>query len=170
MVWLKASVALHNDYVVRTISIQHETKVLCKICRIILQHSSLPMSIKVNIFSALLVSLQSCNICWHAISQNIARVHYKLIYIIHLLERTDTNIIFIWSGKVILGEAKPSPNITLSDQINMILGEVLSNKCFIIPATFCAPGASHALLIQTKRPFTRYQCAPVQVCVLRHLF
>ena len=52
----------------------------------------------------------------------------------------------------------------------MILGEVLSNKCFIIPATFCAPGLSHALLIQTKRPFTRYQCTPVQVCVLRHLF
>ena len=42
--------------------------------------------------------------------------------IIHLLDRTETNIIFIWSGKVILGEAKPSPNITLSDQINMILG------------------------------------------------
>ena len=37
------------------------------------------------------------------------------IYIIHLLERTETNIIFIWSGKVTLGEAKPSPNITLSD-------------------------------------------------------
>ena len=54
--------------------------------------------------------------------------------IIHLLDRTETNIVFIWSGKVILGEAKPSPNITLPDQINMILGEVLSNKCFIIPA------------------------------------
>ena len=78
------------------------------------------------------------------------------ISIIHLLDRTETNIIFIWSSKVILGEAKPSPNITLSDQINMILGEVLSNKCFIIPATLCTPGPSHALLIQTKRPFTRY--------------
>ena len=55
-------------------------------------------------------------------------------HIIHLLDRTETNIIFIWSGKVILGEAKPSPNITSPDQINMILGEVLSNKCFIIPA------------------------------------
>ena len=74
-----------------------------------------------------------------------------LSYNIHLLDRTETNIIFIWSGKVILGEAKPSPNITLPDQINMILGEVLSNKCFIIPATLCAPGPSHALLIQTKR-------------------
>ena len=51
---------------------------------------------------------------------------------IHLLDRTETNIIFIWSGKVILGEAKPSPNIILPDQINMILGKVLSNKCFII--------------------------------------
>ena len=91
--------------------------------------------------------------------------------IIHLLDRTETNIIFIWSGKVILGEEKPSPNITLPVQINMILGEVLSNKCFIIPATL-STGPSHALLIQTKRPFTRYQCAPppVQVCVLRHLF
>ena len=90
---------------------------------------------------------------------------------IHLLDRTKTNIIFIWSGKVILGEAKPSPNITSPDQINMILGEVLSN-IFIIPATLCAPGSSHALLIQTKRQFTRYQCAPppVQVCVFRHLF
>ena len=74
---------------------------------------------------------------------------------IHLLDRTETNFIFIWSGKVILGEAKPSPNITLPDQINMILGEVLSNKCFIIPATLCVPGPSHALLIQTKRPFTQ---------------
>ena len=89
---------------------------------------------------------------------------------IHLLDRTETNIIFIWSGKVILGKAKPSPNITLPDQINMILVSVLSNKCFIIPATFCALGPSHVSLIQTKRPFTRYQCAPVQVCVLRHLF
>ena len=53
---------------------------------------------------------------------------------IHLLDRTDTNIIFIWSVKVILDEAKPSPNSTLTDQINMILGEVLSNKCFVIPA------------------------------------
>ena len=35
---------------------------------------------------------------------------------------------------MILGEAKLSPNIILPDQINMILGEVLSNKCFIIPA------------------------------------
>ena len=59
---------------------------------------------------------------------------------IHLLDRTETNIIFIWSGKVILGEAKPSPNNTLPDQINMILGEVLSNKCFVIPAhAVCAP-------------------------------
>ena len=54
--------------------------------------------------------------------------------IIDLLDRTETNIIFIWSGMVILGKAKPSPNITLPDQINMILGEVLPNKCFIIPA------------------------------------
>ena len=61
--------------------------------------------------------------------QNIEQVNT-----IHLLDRTETNIIFIWSGKVILGEAKPSPNITSPDQINMILGEVLSNKCFIIPA------------------------------------
>ena len=53
---------------------------------------------------------------------------------IHLLDKTETNIIFIWSGEVILGEAKLSLNITLPDQINMILGEVLSNKCFIIPA------------------------------------
>ena len=35
--------------------------------------------------------------------------------IIHLLDRTETNIILIWSDKV-------------------ILGEVLSNKCFIIAA------------------------------------
>ena len=80
--------------------------------------------------------------------------HKKALNNIHLLDRTETNIIFIWSGKVILGEAKPSPNITSPDQINMILGEVLSNKCFIIPATLCAPGPSHVLLIQTKRPFT----------------
>ena len=53
---------------------------------------------------------------------------------INLLDRTEINIIFIWSGNAILGEAKPSPNITLPDQRNMILGEILSNKCFIIPA------------------------------------
>ena len=47
--------------------------------------------------------------------------------IVHLLDRIKNSIIFIWSGKVILGEAKRSPNITLPDQINMILGEVLSN-------------------------------------------
>ena len=44
---------------------------------------------------------------------------------LHLLERTETNIIFIWSGKVILGEAKP---------------------------TLCATCPSHVSLIQTKRP------------------
>ena len=54
--------------------------------------------------------------------------------IIHLLDRTEINIIFVWSGKVILDEATLSPNITLPHQINMILGEVLSNRCFIIPA------------------------------------
>ena len=43
-------------------------------------------------------------------------------------------IICIWSGKLILGEVKPSPNITLPDRINMILVSVLSNKGFIIPA------------------------------------
>ena len=100
-------------------------------------------------------------------------IHLLLYYIIHLLERTETNIILIWSGKVILGDAKPSPNITLPDQINMILGEVLSNKCFIIPAT-CVHPVHHTLLIQTRRPFTRYHVQyappPVQVCVLRHLF
>ena len=31
---------------------------------------------------------------------------YIYIYIIHLLDRTETNIIFIWSGKVILDEAE----------------------------------------------------------------
>ena len=51
----------------------------------------------------------------------------------HLLDRTETNTIFFWSGKVILGEAKPSLNITLPDKINKILGEVMSNKRFIIP-------------------------------------
>ena len=35
----------------------------------------------------------------------IIKVHIY-IYIIHLLDRTETNIIFIWSGKVILGEAE----------------------------------------------------------------
>ena len=31
---------------------------------------------------------------------------YIYIYIIHLLDRTETNIIFIWSGKEILREAE----------------------------------------------------------------
>ena len=49
----------------------------------------------------------------------------------HLLDKTSPNIIFIWSGKVILGLGFASPNITLPDQINMILVSVLSNKCII---------------------------------------
>ena len=60
---------------------------------------------------------------------SIVQLNNNKINIIHLLDRTETSIIFIWSGKVIL----PSPNITSCDQINMILGEVLSNKCFTIP-------------------------------------
>ena len=40
-------------------------------------------------------------------------------------------ISFIWSGKVILGLGFASPNITLPDQMNMILVLVLSNKCMV---------------------------------------
>ena len=54
----------------------------------------------------------------------------------HLLDRTSPNIIFIWSGEVILGLGFASPNITLPDQINMILVSVLSNKCIIYVAKF----------------------------------
>ena len=54
----------------------------------------------------------------------------------HLLDRTLPSIIFIWSGKVILGLGFTSPNITLPDQINMILVSVLSNKCIIQPYIF----------------------------------
>ena len=50
----------------------------------------------------------------------------------HLLDRTSPNIIFIWSGEVILGLGFASPNITLPDQINMILVSVLSNKCILL--------------------------------------
>ena len=58
-------------------------------------------------------------------AQNVAGI------IKHLLDRTSPNTIFIWSGKVILGLGFASPNITLPDQINMILVSVLSNKCII---------------------------------------
>ena len=58
---------------------------------------------------------------------------HKVVGIIkHLLDRTSPNIIFIWSGTVILGLGFASPNITLPDQINMILVSDLSNKCIII--------------------------------------
>ena len=50
----------------------------------------------------------------------------------HLLDMTSPNIIFIWSGEVILGLGFASPNITLPDQINMILVSVLSNKCILV--------------------------------------
>ena len=50
----------------------------------------------------------------------------------HLLDKTLPNIIFIWSGKVILGLGFASPNITLPHQINMIFVSVLSNKCIIL--------------------------------------
>ena len=49
----------------------------------------------------------------------------------HLLDKISPNIIFIWSDNVILGLGFASPNITISDQINMILVSVLSNKCII---------------------------------------
>ena len=49
----------------------------------------------------------------------------------HLLDKTLPNIIFIWSGKVILGLGFASHNITLPDQINMIFVSVLSNKCIV---------------------------------------
>ena len=50
----------------------------------------------------------------------------------HLLGKTLPNIIFIWSGKMILGLGFASLNITLPDQINMILVSVLSNKCILL--------------------------------------
>ena len=49
-----------------------------------------------------------------------------------LKDRTKTNIIFICSGKVILGLGLASPNITSTDQMNMILVLVLSNKCILL--------------------------------------
>ena len=61
------------------------------------------------------------------------RVHTMWAEIIkHLLDRTSPDIIFIWSGKVILGLGFVSPNITLPDQINTILVSVLSNTCIIL--------------------------------------
>ena len=67
-----------------------------------------------------------------SIKRAMDRVHTTWAGIIkHLLDRTSPNIIFISSGKVILGLGFASPNITLPDQINMILVSVLSNKCII---------------------------------------
>ena len=90
--------------------------------------------------------------------------------IIHLLDRIETNIIFIWSCKVILGEAKPNPNITLHDQINMILGEVLPNKCFIIPAHVVCTRPIARFIDPDQEAIYQVACSgPVQVRVLRHL-
>ena len=67
-----------------------------------------------------------------SIRRAMDRVHTTWAGIIkHLLDRTSPNIIFIWSGEVILGLGFASPNITLPDQINMILVSVLSNKCIL---------------------------------------
>ena len=67
-----------------------------------------------------------------SIKRAMGRVHTTWAGIIkHLLDRTSPYIIFIWSCKVILGLGFASPNITLPDQINMILVSVLSNKCII---------------------------------------
>ena len=67
-----------------------------------------------------------------SIKRAMDRVHTTWAGIIkHLLDRTSPNIIFISSGKVILGLGFASPNITLPDQINMILVSVLSNKCIL---------------------------------------
>ena len=78
---------------------------------------------------------------------------------IHLLDRTKTNIIFIWSVEVILGEVRPSPNITLPEQINMMLVFVLSFKRFIILAHVVRTRPSHILMINTKTPCSM-QCTP----------
>ena len=47
---------------------------------------------------------------WHDMTwyNMIWYIIYDIWYIIHLFDRTESNIIFIWSGKVILGEAKRS--------------------------------------------------------------
>ena len=67
-----------------------------------------------------------------SIRRAMDRVHTTWAGIIkHLLDRTSPNIIFIWWGEVILGLGFASPNITLPDQINMILVSVLSNKCIL---------------------------------------
>ena len=95
------------------------------------------------------------------------------VHTIHLLDRTETNIVFIWSGKVILGEAKPSPNINLPDQINMILGEVLSNKCFIIPAHVVCTRSTARFIDPDEEATYQVACSivrPVQACVLHNLF
>ena len=74
-------------------------------------------------------------------AQNVAEI------IKHLLDRTLPNIIFIWSGKVILGLGFASPSITLPDQINMILVSVLSNKCILL-----FPMLKHCILIGCSLP------------------
>ena len=69
------------------------------------------------------------------------RVHTTWAGIIkHLLDRTSPNIIFIWSGEMILGLGFASPNITLPDEINMILVSVLSSKCIISSPFKVRPG------------------------------
>ena len=71
---------------------------------------------------------------WYgSVKRTMDQVHTMWAGIIkYLLDRTSPNIIFIWSGKVILRLGFASPNITLPDQINMILVSVLSNKCILL--------------------------------------
>ena len=50
----------------------------------------------------------------------------------HLLDRTSPNIIFIWSGKVILGLGFASPNITLPDQIVVLVSFSIEDYLFVM--------------------------------------
>ena len=102
----------------------------------------------------------------------MGRVHTKWAGIIkHLLDRTSPNIIFIWSYKVILGLGFASPNITLHDQINMILVSVLSNKCIILwPSLRASFQKTFCSILYTVNQFSHtqfvevfvMQCNPIQ--------
>ena len=46
----------------------------------VLRHLFLRIKVKVSVFLVLRISLTACNICQHAISQNIAHLHHIDLY------------------------------------------------------------------------------------------
>ena len=55
------------------------------------------------------------------------------VHIIHLLDSAEPDIRFVVQIEAHVGQSEAESNIALICTTNRLLGEVLSNKCFIMP-------------------------------------